>query len=101
MNNKELWILYKKDNSPLVKKQLIMTYVNLVHYVMHQTKFGGKKFIDERDFFEYGVQGLNEAIDRYDPDNYEQRFETFAIQRIRGAIIDGIRKYQEASQNSA
>jgi RNA polymerase sigma factor for flagellar operon FliA len=48
---------------------------------------------DDRDYFQFGIEGLNEAVDRFDPD-FGTKFETYAIQRIRGKIIDELRKAQ-------
>jgi RNA polymerase sigma factor for flagellar operon FliA len=93
MNNAELWQQFKQNQSPILKKQIILNYVNLVHYVIHHSKFAINSILDERDYFQYGIEGLNEAIDRFDPD-YGTKFETYAIQRIRGKIIDELRKLQ-------
>lgn len=92
MNNSELWSLYKANPTPELKKQIILNYVNLVHYVIHKTNFNQSEIFDRRDFFQFGIEGLSEAIDRFDPD-YGTKFETYAIQRIRGKIYDEIRKY--------
>jgi RNA polymerase sigma factor for flagellar operon FliA len=93
MNNAELWSQFKQNQSPILKKQIILNYVNLVHYVIHHSRFAINNILDERDYFQYGIEGLNEAIDRFDPD-YGTKFETYAIQRIRGKIIDELRKLQ-------
>jgi RNA polymerase sigma factor for flagellar operon FliA len=93
MNNAELWSQFKQNQSPILKKQIILNYVNLVHYVIHHSKFAMNSILDERDYFQYGIEGLNEAIDRFDPD-YGTKFETYAIQRIRGKIIDELRKFK-------
>lgn len=97
-NNAELWSQFKQNQSPILKKQIILNYVNLVHYVIHHSKFGMNNILDERDYFQYGIEGLNEAIDRFDPD-YGTKFETYAIQRIRGKIIDELRKLQSKFKN--
>ncbi|WP_244405184.1 sigma-70 family RNA polymerase sigma factor [Ignavibacterium album] len=70
-----------------------MKYLNLVHYVIRKTPLSKNQVLDERDFFQYGIEGLSEAVDRFDPD-YGTKFETYAIQRIRGKIIDELRKLQ-------
>ncbi len=98
MNNAELWQQFKQNQSPILKKQIILNYVNLVHYVIHHSKFAINSILDERDYFQYGIEGLNEAIDRFDPD-YGTKFETYAIQRIRGKIIDELRKLQSKYKN--
>lgn len=93
MNNSELWKEYKLAPTPALKKEIIMKYLNLVHYVIRKTPLSKNQVLDERDFFQYGIEGLSEAIDRFDPD-YGTKFETYAIQRIRGKIIDELRKLQ-------
>lgn len=93
MNNTALWSNFKKSQNPDLKKQIIMNYTNLVHYVIHNSKFAALNIVDDRDYFQFGIEGLSEAIDRFDPE-YGTKFETYAIQRIRGKIIDELRKIQ-------
>lgn len=93
MDTMMLWEKYKTSPSPALKKQIIMNYTNLVHYVIHNSKFLSMYIFDDRDYFQFGIEGLTEAIDRFDPD-YGTKFETYAIQRIRGKIIDELRKVQ-------
>jgi RNA polymerase sigma factor for flagellar operon FliA len=99
MENKELWAEYKRKPSPAIKKQIIARYSNLVHYVIHNSKFINLNVVEEKDFFQFGIEGLSEAIDRFDPD-YGTKFETYAIQRIRGKIIDELRKLQIKPRNN-
>lgn len=94
MSNQTLWASYKENPSPELKKQIVLNYVNLVHYVIHRTNLNQNGILDRRDFFQFGIEGLSEAIDRFDPD-YGTKFETYAIQRIRGKIYDELRKYTE------
>jgi RNA polymerase sigma factor for flagellar operon FliA len=49
--------------------------------------------MNDKDYFQFGIEGLSEAIDRFDP-SVGTKFETYAIQRIRGKIIDELRKIQ-------
>lgn len=93
MNNESLWTKYKSSPTQDVKKQITLNYLNLVHYVIHHSKFINYSILDPRDYFQFGIEGLNEAIDRFDPD-FGTKFETYAIQRIRGKIIDELRKIQ-------
>ncbi len=93
MDNASLWAEFKNAPSANIKKQIIMNYMKLVHYVIHNFKFVSLELMDDRDYFQFGVEGLSEAIDRFDPD-YGTKFETYAIQRIRGKIIDELRKLQ-------
>ncbi|MDP3442233.1 MAG: sigma-70 family RNA polymerase sigma factor [Ignavibacteria bacterium] len=92
MSNAILWSTYKQNPTPELKKQIVLTYVNLVHYVIHKTNLNQAGVLDRRDYFQFGIEGLSEAIDRFDPD-YGTKFETYAIQRIRGKIYDELRKY--------
>ena len=93
MDTAMLWEKYKASPSPALKKQIILNYTNLVHYVIHNSKFLSMYIFDDRDYFQFGIEGLTEAIERFDPD-YGTKFETYAIQRIRGKIIDELRKVQ-------
>jgi len=93
MSTEEMWTEYKTTPTTELKKQIVVNYTNLVHYVIHNSKFISYDIFDERDYFQFGVEGLSEAIDRFDPD-YGTKFETYAIQRIRGKILDEIRKVQ-------
>jgi RNA polymerase sigma factor for flagellar operon FliA len=94
VSNKALWDEYKNSPSEELKKRIMIQYTNLVHYVIQHSKFVKLSVIEEKDFFQFGIEGLSEAIDRYDPD-YGTKFETYAIQRIRGKIIDELRKLQK------
>jgi RNA polymerase sigma factor for flagellar operon FliA len=93
MNNTNLWAEFKNTPTASLKKQIILNYIKLVHYVIHNSKFINLDILDDRDYFQFGVEGLSEAIDRFNP-QYGTKFETYAIQRIRGKIIDELRKLQ-------
>lgn len=93
MSNSELWREYKLAPTPALKREIIIRYINLVHYVIRKSHLSTNNVLDERDFFQFGIEGLSEAVDRFDPD-YGTKFETYAIQRIKGKIIDELRKIQ-------
>ncbi len=93
METTVLWREYKQDPTEMLKKQLLLCYTNLVHYVIHHSKFVKLNVFDSRDYFQFGIEGLSEAVERFDPE-YGTKFETYAIQRIRGKIIDELRKAQ-------
>ena len=99
MSNANLWSSYKENPSTDLKKQIMLTYLNLVHYVIHKTNLNQNGILDRRDFFQFGIEGLSEAIDRFDPD-YGTKFETYAIQRIRGKIYDELRKYTDKYEHA-
>jgi RNA polymerase sigma factor for flagellar operon FliA len=85
-----LWLEYRRTRDKAVRDRLILTYAPLVKYVAGRLGSGLPTHVDEGDLVSYGLLGLIGAIDRFDPDR-EIKFETFAIARIRGAIIDELR----------
>ncbi len=99
MSNSELWREFKSSPTPALKREIILRYINLVHYVIRKSHLSANNILDERDFFQFGIEGLSEAVDRFDPD-YGTKFETYAIQRIKGKIIDELRKIQSKLKTS-
>jgi RNA polymerase sigma factor for flagellar operon FliA len=85
-----LWVEYKKSGERQIRDQLIVLYSPLVKYVAARVAVGLPQHVDGADLVSYGVIGLIDAIDRYDPVR-QVKFETYAIPRIRGAIIDELR----------
>jgi RNA polymerase sigma factor for flagellar operon FliA len=85
-----LWHEYRRAKPKEVRDRLILTYAPLVKYVAGRLGSGLPAHVDEADLVSYGLLGLIGAIDRYDPAR-DTKFETYAITRIRGAIIDELR----------
>src|SRR5256884_3618025 len=85
-----MWRQYRKTGDQGLRDRLILTYAPLVKYVAGRLGSGLPAHVDEGDLVSYGLLGLIGAIDRYEPDR-DVKFETFAIARIRGAIIDELR----------
>jgi RNA polymerase sigma factor FliA len=85
-----LWLEYRRTGEQTLRDRLILTYAPLVKYVAGRLGSGLPAHIDDNDLVSYGLLGLISAIDRYDPDR-DIKFETYAIARIRGAIIDELR----------
>jgi RNA polymerase sigma factor for flagellar operon FliA len=86
----ELWRTYKRTEDKAVRDRLILTYAPLVKYVAGRLGSGLPAHVDEGDLVSYGLLGLISAIDRYDPDR-DVKFETYAIARIKGSILDELR----------
>jgi RNA polymerase sigma factor FliA len=86
----ELWQEYRDKRDKAVRDRLILTYAPLVKYVAGRLGSSLPAHVDEGDLVSYGLLGLIGAIERYDPDR-DIKFETYAIARIRGAIIDELR----------
>lgn len=68
----------------------MVAYSPLVKYVAGRLSSGLPAHVEEADLISYGLIGLIDAIGRYDPDR-ETKFETYAISRIKGAIVDELR----------
>jgi len=85
-----LWVEFRRTNDKALRDRLILTYAPLVKYVAGRLGSGLPAHVDEGDLVSYGLLGLIGAIERYDPDR-DIKFETYAIARIKGAIIDELR----------
>jgi len=85
-----LWTEYKRSGDRQMRDQLIVLYSPLVKYVAARVAIGLPQHVDSSDLVSYGIIGLIDAIDRFDPVR-NVKFETYAIPRIRGAIIDELR----------
>lgn len=84
------WDEYKESGSSKARDQLILNYSPLVKYVAGRVAVGLPANIEQADLISYGIFGLIDAIDKYDRGR-NIKFETYAISRIRGAIIDELR----------
>ena len=88
---KKLWDKYMKTKSQEIREQLILEYVNLVNLVAGRMGMYLGYTVEYDDLVGYGIFGLNDAIDKFDLEK-QVKFETYASLRIRGAILDQIRK---------
>jgi RNA polymerase sigma factor for flagellar operon FliA len=87
----QLWRQYRLQKDQKLRDRLILTYAPLVKYVAGRLGSGLPAHVDEGDLVSYGLLGLISAIERYDPDR-DVKFETYAIARIKGSIIDELRQ---------
>lgn len=86
-----LWSQYLADkNNKNYRDQVIVQYIYLVRYVVNRVKITLPASISTEDITGYGVEGLIDAIERFTPQK-NTRFETYALIRIRGAILDRVR----------
>ena len=85
-----LWLEFARTKDKALRDRLILTYAPLVKYVAGRLGSGLPAHVDEGDLVSYGLLGLIGAIERYDPTR-DIKFETYAISRIKGAIIDELR----------
>jgi RNA polymerase sigma factor for flagellar operon FliA len=86
----ELWVEYKTGGSQEARDRLIVHYSPLVKYVAGRVSVGLPHNIEQTDLVSYGIFGLIDAIEKFDTDR-KIKFETYAITRIKGAIIDELR----------
>ena len=87
---KELWRRCKEDGDERARERLVVAYSPLVKYVAGRMASGLPSHVEEGDLISYGLIGLIGSIERYDLER-EIKFETYAVSRIRGAIIDELR----------
>jgi RNA polymerase sigma factor for flagellar operon FliA len=87
---RELWRRYKAHGDEKARERLVVAYSPLVKYVAGRMASGLPAHVDEADLISYGLVGLIGAIQRFDPER-DIKFETYAITRIKGAIIDELR----------
>src|ERR687896_1821317 len=85
-----MWNEYKSSGSQDARDKLILHYSPLVKYVAGRVAVGLPANIEQADLISYGIFGLIDAIDKYELTR-GIKFETYAISRIRGAIIDELR----------
>src|SRR5215213_2988646 len=86
----ELWRGFKANGDPVLREKLILHYSPLVKYVAGRVGVGLPPNIEQADLVSYGIFGLIDAIEKFDLAR-AIKFETYAISRIRGAIIDELR----------
>lgn len=85
-----LWEDYKSDQNSAARDKLIVHYSPLVKYVAGRVSTGLPANIEQADLVSYGIFGLIDAIDKFELGR-GIKFETYAISRIKGAIIDELR----------
>ncbi len=88
---KKLWEDYARVKTPDLREKLILEYAPLVKVVAGRLSMYLGYNVEYEDLVSYGVFGLIDAIDKFDMGK-EVKFETYASLRIRGAILDQIRK---------
>ncbi len=87
---KALWREFKSTGDQALREKLILHYSPLVKYVAGRVGVGLPPNIEQADLVSYGIFGLIDAIEKFDIER-AIKFETYAITRVRGAIIDELR----------
>ena len=87
---KDLWVQWKQDGELDARDALAVHYMHIVKYVAGRMAINTPPGIDYDDLISWGVLGLLDALDKFDPEQ-QIRFSTYAGIRVRGAILDQIR----------
>ena len=90
-NIQDLCQAYRSAKEPAIKEKLILEYAPLVKLVAGRISIHIGQYVDFDDLISYGIFGLIDAIDKFNMDK-GVKFETYASLRIRGEIIDNIRR---------
>ncbi|MCL6451318.1 MAG: FliA/WhiG family RNA polymerase sigma factor [Acetobacteraceae bacterium] len=91
-NERDLWLEYKRNGSSEARESLILGFAPLVKYVAGRLMMGLPSHVEVNDLISYGIFGLLDAMEKFDPDR-GVKFETYAVARIKGAILDGLRAW--------
>lgn len=89
-NIARIWDEFIATRSPELRDELIAEYAPLVRFTVGRLGIPQTSLLELEDLYSYGIIGLINAIDRFDPSR-GVRFEAFAVARIRGAVIDQLR----------
>lgn len=84
------WSEYKAGGDLEIRNRLVLHYTSLVRYVAAKVASGLPAQVERDDLISYGMFGLMDAIDKFDLDK-GVKFETYAVARIKGSIIDELR----------
>lgn len=86
----QMWRSFVAERSAALRDRLVLHYSPLVKYVAGRVGTGLPQHVDAADLVQAGIFGLIDAIDRFEPER-GWKFETYAMQRVRGAILDDLR----------
>ncbi len=84
------WVQYKEKDDIEARDDLIIHYAHLVKYVANRLAINLSSVVEVDELISYGIEGLIDAIEKYDHKR-NIKFETYAITRVRGSMIDGLR----------
>ncbi|NLJ33620.1 MAG: FliA/WhiG family RNA polymerase sigma factor [Firmicutes bacterium] len=90
-SEEKLWVDFQQKGDRAARKRLIEIYAPLIKYVSGRLTLFVPPTIEPEDLIGYGAVGLIQAVDRFDPSR-GIKFTTYAVARIRGAMLDGMRK---------
>jgi RNA polymerase sigma factor for flagellar operon FliA len=85
------WENWIHSRDPQAGDELVQQYMPLVHYQVQRIAVALPKNINRQELISFGLMGLYDALEKFDPSR-DLKFDTYASFRIRGAILDGLRK---------
>lgn len=85
-----LWVQYKEKHDIQARDELVLQYAPMVKYVANRLAMNLSTVVEVDELISYGIEGLMDAIEKYDHKR-NIKFETYAITRVRGSMIDGLR----------
>lgn len=99
----DIWVRYRNtlSRSPerrRIQEEIVKKYLYLVKFVVRKMNVTPPRELDYEDMLSYGKMGLLDAIDRYDPSK-GFAFQTYAASRIRGAVLDELRRFDWISRS--
>lgn len=95
----DLWEQFDVSRDPRLRQQLIEQYIPLVRFAVGRMAMHYPAFLERQDILSTGAVGLIEAVDRYDPSR-GVKFQTYALQRIRGQILDTLRRHDPVTRSA-
>ena len=98
LENDKLWEAYRRSPEPRLKDEIVKRYLPLVRYVAGRMSLKPPPGLDFEDILSFGSLGLLDAVERFEPDR-GFCFQTFAVPRIRGAILDELRRFDWISRS--
>lgn len=94
-----IWKSYKLQRDNSLREKLVLNYIPVVRSVMKTISIPANSILTRDDLISSGIIGLIDAIEKYDPSR-GVKFEIYAVQRIRGAILDELRKVDWLSRTA-
>ena len=87
----DIWTKYRQTGDAELRNEILLSYVHIVKYIVQRLVPSSRNYPDFDDLMGYGIIGMIDAIDKFDASK-GVKFETYATLRVKGAIIDQLRK---------
>lgn len=89
--NEDIWTEYRRTGDTELRNEILLSYVHIVKYIAQRMMPSYGRYLDFDDLMGYGIIGIMDAIEKFDTAK-GVKFETYASLRVKGAIIDQLRK---------